>query len=173
MRGVWRPLLPNMLKNFTDDHDVSGAETICNEIVAQAAANNFIWMELDDINEVLNSGNEELTDEDPVELEVQNLLIVDNNENKSDEPAQLSQQIIIYWNILQKRICKNSTKSIQCIKINRRSSWSLKRWNSKFSCFKSRQRSDKLLSTNVWTKQKRIGAKKNSHFFSQKMLNNL
>ena len=79
-------------------------------------------MELDDINEVLNSGNEELTDEDPVELEVQNLLIVDNNENKSDEPAQLSQQIIIYWNILQKRICKNSTKSIQCIKINRRSS---------------------------------------------------
>lgn len=76
MRGVWRPLLPNMLNDFIDE-PISAPETVCNDIVAHAAANHFQGMELADINEVLEAGNEDLSNEDLVEMNIQNLSIVD------------------------------------------------------------------------------------------------
>lgn len=91
MRGVWRPLLPNMLKDYNDTIVEPGS--ICDGIVAQAAAINFIGMEQDDINEVLSSGNEELNNDELVELEQQSK-IVDETQDNPNENKSIPQHIL-------------------------------------------------------------------------------
>lgn len=91
MRGVWSPLLPNMLNEFIDE-PISGPETVCNDIIAQAVANHFEGMELSNINEVLEAGNEELSNEDLIEMNIQNLSIVDQIEDAV--PVQITQSQI-------------------------------------------------------------------------------
>ena len=87
--GVWRPLLPNMLVEFTDE-PVSVHDSVCSEIVANAALNHFEGIKLPDVNEVLEATNHDLSNEELVEmneLNELNLLIV--NQSEEIEPDQL------------------------------------------------------------------------------------
>lgn len=127
MNGVWRKIWPECVHKKKDDSsslevDDDEANTICHEIANLAKEANFEGMDEVDINELLASHNQEMSNEELMQLDLEIANEEDSSLDISERQNLTSQQISKAMNLIDEAMeifSKNDPDSERSSKVSR------------------------------------------------------